>query len=238
MSYTKDKQFISKMFDEISPSYDRMNHLMSCGQDLRWRKLAVKYIQTLNGKYEHILDLAAGSGDFGREFLKLKPVKMFSADISPGMLKINREKVNHKVNNPIITDAEKLPFRDNYIDLCGIAFGIRNFENLERCIQEINRVLKPGGYLFVIEMFKPHSNNLFDKSFKLYFNKFVPLVGKLMSRSKYAYNYLHYSVENFLTVDSFINLAEEIGFNVIFRQKNFSDIVYSVCFKKKIMNSL
>src|SRR3990167_7797696 len=102
MSYKKDKQFIVKMFDEISSSYDRMNHLMSGGQDLRWRKKGVKYLQTLNSKYDYILDLAAGSGDFGREFLKLKPVKMFSADISQGMLKINREKVNHKVNNPII----------------------------------------------------------------------------------------------------------------------------------------
>ncbi len=234
MSYTKDKQFISKMFDEISPSYDRMNHLMSCWQDLRWRKIGVKYLQSLNGKYEHILDLAAGSGDFGREFLKLKPVKLFSADISPGMLKVNREKNNSNVNNIIIADAEKLPFRNNYFDLCGIAFGIRNFENLERCIQEICRVLKPGCYLYVIEMFKPQRNNLFDKSFRLYFNKFVPLIGNLLSRSKYAYNYLHYSVDNFLTVDSFVNMAEANGLKLVNKQKNFSDIVYSVCFRKNL----
>jgi len=232
MSYTRNREFISKMFDEISLSYDRMNHIMSGGQDLRWRKKGVKYLQSLNRKYDNILDLASGTGDFGREFLKLNPVKLYSADISWGMLNVNKGKITSTINHPIIADAENLPFKDNIFDLCGIAFGIRNFENLDSCIKGIYRVLKPGGLLFIIEMFKPKRNNIFDKLFKLYFNKIVPKAGNFMAHSKYAYNYLHYSVENFLTIDGFITMSELNNFQLIYKQKNISDIVYSLCFKK------
>ena len=220
------------MFDEISPSYDRMNHLMSAGQDLRWRKKAVQYLSSIETKYKYILDLASGSGDFGREFMKLNPDLLFSADFSIEMLKINRNKIKNTNNCLLKADAENLPFQDCFFDICGISFGIRNFEKLELCLKEIHRVLNINGLFFIIEMFKPLHTNLFNRTFKQYFNKFVPLVGNLVSHSKYAYNYLHSSVDNFISVDSFISIAENNGFSLINRYSNFSDIVYSVCLKK------
>jgi demethylmenaquinone methyltransferase/2-methoxy-6-polyprenyl-1,4-benzoquinol methylase len=232
MDFNKDRKFISKMFDEISVSYDKMNHLMSAGQDLIWRKKAVKYLTSLDIKFKRILDLAAGSGDFGREFLKLNPELLFSADFSIEMLKINKKKLNSKKNIAIKADSEKLPFQNNFFDLCGISFGVRNFEHLEICISEIHRVLAANGLFCVIEMFKPAHETLFNKTFRFYFNKIVPGIGNLISRSKYAYNYLHSSVDNFIAVDRFISIAESGGFKLINKKNNFSDIVYSVCFQK------
>ena len=220
------------MFDEIAASYDRMNHLMSGGQDLMWRKKAVKYLLSLDLKINNVLDLAAGSGDFGREFLKLNPSNIFSVDLSIEMLKINHKKIKSTNNYPVKANAENLPFNNNFFDLCGISFGLRNFENMELCLKEIYRVLNVNGHFFVIEMFKPMKNNLFNKSFKMYFKNFVPIAGNFISSSKYAYNYLHCSVDNFIPVDSFINIAEYHGFKMIKKNRNFSDIVYSVCFKK------
>jgi len=220
------------MFDDISPSYDRINHIMSGFQDLLWRKKAVKYLAGLNKSYSKILDLASGSGDFGREFLKLNPDTLYSADLSIEMLKINREKVYNPANIQIKTDAQYLPFINDYFDLCGIAFGVRNFEHLNKCLIEINRVLKPGAILSVIEMFKTENKSLFDKSFKLYFEKIMPKVSSTVSGSKYAYDYLFESVNNFLHVDEFISLAVETGFILHKKLKNFSDVVYTVYLQK------
>jgi demethylmenaquinone methyltransferase/2-methoxy-6-polyprenyl-1,4-benzoquinol methylase len=232
MEYSKDKNIIGRMFDEISPSYDMMNHIMSGGLDLIWRKKAVKYLSSLDLNFSNILDLAAGSGDFGKEFMKLKPRQLYSADLSREMLIINSKKIKSARNLPIIADAENLPFKNNLFDLCGISFGIRNFENIELCLKEIQRVLNENGILIVIEMFKPHNANLFNKSFKLYFNKLVPRIGNFVSGSNYAYNYLHQSVDSFLTVGSFINITEKNGLKLVNKINNFSDIVFTVCFKK------
>ena len=233
MKFTKNRQFVGKMFDEISPTYDTLNHFMSGFQDIRWRKKAVKYLLSLNRLYKNILDLASGSGDFGKEFLKLKPRRIYSVDISLEMLKINRQKINNNINHQIKADSENLPFVNNCCDLCGIAFGIRNFENLDKCLKEIHRVLNDNGILFVIEMFKPHSDRLFDKSFKFYFEKLIPKLGNSVSKSKYAYDYLCDSVDNFLPVDNFISLAQDSGFTLIRKVNNFSGIVYSVCLVKE-----
>ena len=116
MKYDKNRKFVGKMFDDISLSYDIMNHIMSGFQDLRWRKKAVKYLASLDNSYSNILDLAAGSGDFGKEFLKLDPEKMYSVDLSIGMLEINSGKISCKNNLQVKSDAESLPFRDNYFD--------------------------------------------------------------------------------------------------------------------------
>lgn len=220
------------MFDEISPSYDLMNHFISGGRDLIWRKRGVKYLKLLNKNYGRILDLAAGSGDLGREFLKLKPQKMFSADLSERMLAQNRVKIKSDVNLQLKADAENLPFSDNYFNLCGIAFGIRNFEHLNNCIMEIKRVLKKKGVLFIIEMFRPEQNTVFNRLFGYYFNNIIPAVGNYFSHSTYAYSYLKYSVKNFIALRSFINMAEQNGFSLLKLTKNFSDIVYSVYLQK------
>ena len=232
MKYDKNRKFVGKMFDDISLSYDSMNHIMSGFQDLRWRKKAVKYLASLDNSYSNILDLAAGSGDFGKEFLKLDPEKMYSVDLSIGMLEINSGKISCKKNLQVKSDAESLPFRDNYFDLCGIGFGIRNFEHLDKCLIEINRVLIKSGRLVVIEMFKPSGKGIFDKSFKLYFEKIIPKIGNTISGSDYAYDYLFQSVDNFLSVDDFISMAERTGFKLEKKERNFSKVVYSVFFQK------
>jgi demethylmenaquinone methyltransferase/2-methoxy-6-polyprenyl-1,4-benzoquinol methylase len=232
MKFDKNRKFVGKMFDEISPTYDRLNHIMSAFQDLRWRRKAVKYLLTINKSYKKIIDLASGSGDFGKEFLKLKPENIFSVDLSFEMLKINRQKIKSSANFQIKADSENLPFVNNCFDLCGIAFGIRNFENLEGCLREINRVLNNNGILFVTEMFKPGSERILNKSFKFYFEKLMPKLGNSVSGSSYAYNYLFESVDNFMTVQNFISLAQNSGFKLIKKLNNFYGIVYSVCFQK------
>jgi demethylmenaquinone methyltransferase/2-methoxy-6-polyprenyl-1,4-benzoquinol methylase len=232
MKYAKDKNFVGKMFDEISPTYDLVNHLLSGYQDKRWRKQAVKYLASLNKEYKFILDLAAGSGDLGMEFLKLSPEKIFSVDLSAEMLKINKSKLPVEVNETFQADAENLPFENNYFDLCGSAFGVRNFHNLGKCIDEIIRVLKPGGKFLTIEMFGRKKESFAQKSFRLYFEKLMPKLGNAISKSNYAYDYLFESVNNFLTVDEYSALLNKKGFKVLRIKNNFLGFVYSVFAEK------
>jgi demethylmenaquinone methyltransferase/2-methoxy-6-polyprenyl-1,4-benzoquinol methylase len=233
MKYTKDKEFIGRMFDEISPTYDKLNHLLSGYQDKRWRKAAVKYLQGLDSTYDTLLDLAAGSGDLGLEFLKLNPKKIYSVDLSAEMLKLNKEKLPKDINHTIQGDAEHLPFDDGFLDLCGIGFGVRNFQNLTGCIKEINRVLKPGAKFLTIEMFKPERDTMANKPFKLYFEKVLPKIGNKISKSDYAYNYLFESVDNFMSMREYSRLLEENGFKILKTKNNFLGFVCSV-FAEKI----
>lgn len=220
------------MFDEISPTYDKLNHLLSGYQDNRWRKSAVKYLQFLQHEYPFILDLASGSGDLGAEFLKLKPQKIFSADLSLEMLKIDRQKLPEDINYPVKAEAEHLPFKTGYFDLCGIGFGVRNFENLDSCIIEICQVLKPGGRFVTIEMFKPAKSGLTNRSFRLYFEKILPKIGNTLSSSNFAYDYLFESVDNFITVQSYENLLQKNGFKILRSKNNFLGIVNTVFAEK------
>lgn len=219
------------MFDEISPTYDFLNHFFSMGNDLRWRKKAVKLLKAY--KFNNILDLAAGSGDLGRELLKLKPEKLFSVDLSLKMLHRNHNKMKSSKNHIIATDAEYLPFKDCSIDLTGIAFGIRNFDNLDRCLKEIHRILTEKGLFLVIEMFRPEKKNILHKTFNFYFTKLVPFIGNIISKSKYAYNYLNYSVYGFNNINEFTLLLEENGFETIIIRNLFLNFVYMVLARKK-----
>ena len=232
MKFTKNKEFIGNMFDEISPTYDKLNHVLSGYQDNRWRKSAVKYLASLNPVYSNILDLASGSGDLGMEFLKLSPKKLVSADLSYGMLEINKQKLPAELNTVIKTEAQFLPFRDNFFDLCGIGFGVRNFEHLNECIIEISRVLKKGAKFVTIEMFKPERPNIANRSFRLYFEKILPKIGNKVSKSEYAYSYLFESVDNFLTPAEYIKLLDNAGFKLLKRKNNFLGIVNTVIAEK------
>jgi len=230
--YTKDKKFISGMFDEISPTYDKLNHLFSANQDKRWRKTAVKKLQNKGIKPKFILDLAAGSGDLGIEFLKLNPVQLFSTDISLEMLKINAVKNPDKRNILLKAEAERLPFPDNFFDLAGISFGIRNFERLDTCLKEIKRVLKKDGRLLVIEMFRPERKTIIHTLFDFYFSRLVTELGNKLSKSKYAYNYLFNSVNTFKSAAEYKALLHKSGFEVEYSKNNFLGIVNSVQAKK------
>jgi demethylmenaquinone methyltransferase/2-methoxy-6-polyprenyl-1,4-benzoquinol methylase len=216
------------MFDEISPTYDRLNHLFSAMQDKRWRKKAVNFLLKQNIKLEFILDLASGSGDFAFELLKLNPKRIYSVDLSYEMLKINRKKINNTRNFVLQAEAELLPFKDEFFDIVGIAFGVRNFEDLESCITEIKRVLKTGGKFLTIEMFRNHSESITRKSFDYYFKKIIPKLGNKLSSSDYAYDYLFDSVDTFLTVEEYCLELANFGFKIEYKKNNFLGIVNTV----------
>jgi len=235
MAYTKDKKFIGKMFDEISPTYDKLNHILSGRQDKKWRKQAINYLGKQNLKYEHILDLASGSGDLAVEFLRLNPDKLFSVDLSLEMLKINKSKISSNINLPVKAEAEKLPFSDNFFNLIGIGFGVRNFDNLKICMKEIYRVIKPGGRFLTIEMFNTVRNGLVQKSFKLYFRNVLPRIGKLFSKNDYAYDYLFDSVDNFLSINEYTSILEETGFKIEYSKNNFLEIVNTIIASKPLL---
>lgn len=220
------------MFDEISPTYDKLNHLLSGYQDTRWRKQAVKFLETTGNTFEKIIDLASGSGDLGLEFQKLNPKKIYSVDLSHEMLKIDREKIDKTVNSVLKAEAEFLPFKNEQFDLCGIGFGVRNFQNLESCITEIARVLKPGAYFVTIEMFKPTNRSVTAKLFKQYFENVLPKIGNRLARSNYAYEYLFESVDNFVPVNDYSKMLEAKGFITINIKNNFLGIVHSVFAQK------
>lgn len=166
------------------------------------------------------------------EFLKLKPKKIFSADLSFGMLKIDKEKLPKEVNQTIKAEAQHLPFKNQFFELCGIGFWCRNFENLNECVKEIARVLKKGGKFLTIEMFKPLKPNIANESFRLYFEKVLPKLGNSIAKSEYAYSYLFESVDNFITPKQYADILEQNGFKILKSKNNFLGIVNSVFAEK------
>ena len=148
------------------------------------------------------------------------------------MLEINNQKLNNERNITILAEAEYLPFEDNYFDICGIAFGIRNFERLENCLSEINRVLKDGGKLMVIEMFRPERKKIINRMFNFYFSRFMPAAGNKIAKSNYAYQYLLSSVYTFKSVNEYTEMLKKSGFEISFVKNNFLGIVHTVISKK------
>lgn len=201
------------MFDKIAPSYDLLNRILSMGIDRGWRKAAIRELSGLSPK--HILDLATGTGDLAIEALTIQPQQVTGIDVSAGMLAFGKEKLkklklDKKVNFEI-GDAENLRFESNFFDAATVSFGVRNFTNLLQGLTEINRVLKPGGKLVVLEFSKP-KNNLLGILFKFYFSTILPAVGNLISGHKKAYTYLYESVQSFPDGQDFLAVMEKSGF--------------------------
>lgn len=208
------KQQVARMFDSISGKYDFLNHFLSLGIDIRWRKKAIK--QLARSKPKLILDVATGTGDFAVETLKLNPDKVIGVDISEGMLEVGRKKmkdrgIDHKIDLRL-GDSENLPFEENKFDAVIVAFGVRNFENLEKGLAEMQRVLKPGGQLVVLEFSKPRVFP-FKQLYNFYFKFVLPKIGRLVSRDSAAYTYLPESVQAFPDGADFTNILNRIGFN-------------------------
>lgn len=208
------KQQVARMFDSISPKYDFLNHFLSLGIDIRWRKKAIRKLKDLNPKV--ILDVATGTGDFAIEALALNPNRVIGVDISEGMLDMGRKKMKALGHEAIIElrtgDSENLPFEDNKIDAVIVAFGVRNFENLEKGISEMYRVLRPGGRMVILEFSKPRSFP-FKQLYNFYFNFILPKIGRLISRDPAAYTYLPESVQAFPDGEEFTRILKRIGFN-------------------------
>ena len=207
------KEQVEEMFDNIAHRYDFLNHLLTMGIDITWRKKAVKYIGSIQPK--KILDVASGTGDFAFEALSLHPEKVVGFDLSEGMMKYGRQKaIKLGVSNTvefIKGDSEKMPFEDNSFDAVTVGFGVRNFENLNAGLKEMHRVVRNGGKIAILEASMP-KNAINRTLFSLYFGKIVPVIGKLFSKDARAYSYLPESVKVFPEGLEFVRILENIGF--------------------------
>lgn len=207
------KQQVSTMFDNIAPKYDFLNGFLSMGIDTRWRKKAIAMLAPFEPK--NILDIATGTADLAIEANRqLQPEQIIGLDISPNMLEIGRKKIEKKNLGKIITlmdgDSENLPFDDNTFDAVIVAFGVRNFENVEAGLKEMVRVLKPEGKCLVLEFSKP-KRFPFKQGYNFYFKHILPFIGRVTSKDKKAYGYLYESVQVFPEGEDFINLLTTIG---------------------------
>lgn len=208
------KEQVEEMFDNIASNYDLLNHVLTLGIDTIWRKKAIKTIVDKSPK--HVLDVATGTGDFAIEVYKqLKPEKITGLDLSHEMLELGRKKMVKKKLDQVITmvkgDSEDLQFEPDHFDAATVAFGVRNFEHLAKGLQEIHRVLQPGGQLVVLEFTKPRLFP-FKQLFNLYFKHILPVIGRLQSKDSSAYNYLYESVQAFPDYDAFQAELEKVGF--------------------------
>ena len=210
-SESKKKQ-VSEMFDNIANSYDFLNHSLSLGMDNVWRKIAIKKL-TNNPKI--ILDIATGTGDFAVSAAKYTDAKITGIDISQGMLNVGIEKIRKKnLNNRIslqLADSESLPFNDNTFDAITAGFGVRNFENLNKGLSEMKRVLNKDGIVVILEPSTPKYFPL-KQLYTLYFHHVLPTIGAWISKDKSAYSYLPESVDAFPSGEKFIVELKNVGF--------------------------
>jgi demethylmenaquinone methyltransferase/2-methoxy-6-polyprenyl-1,4-benzoquinol methylase len=210
---TKKKQ-VADMFNNISKTYDFLNHFLSLGIDIIWRKKAINELK--KDQPQLILDVATGTGDFAFEALSiLKPKKIIGVDISQGMLDIAQQKITKRNAGDKfevkLGDSEKLPFEANEFDAVTVAFGVRNFENLEAGLADIYKVLKPGGKAVVLEFSKPKAFPI-KQLYNFYFAYITPGIGKIFSKDARAYSYLPESVAAFPDGEKFIGLMHKAGF--------------------------
>jgi len=210
---TSKKEQVAKMFDNISHRYDFLNHFLSLGIDKGWRKKAVGMMRPLKPKT--LLDVATGTGDFALQALQLNPEKIIGVDISEGMLDVGKRKIRDRQLEHLVElrsgDSEDLPFAENTFDAVTVAFGVRNFENLEIGLHEIHRVLKPGGMAVILEFSRPRGFP-FRQLYRFYFKFILPKIGRIVSSDKAAYTYLPESVEAFPDGEDFINILHHVGF--------------------------
>ncbi len=208
------KEQVAEMFNNISPSYDFLNHFLSLGIDVLWRKKTIAFLKDQHPKT--ILDIATGTGDLAIEAMSLNPDKITGVDISEGMLEVGRKKIlkrNLQSKIELLTgDSENLSFKDNNFDAVTVSFGVRNFENLEKGLTDIYRVLKPGGTFVVLEFSKPVTFPV-KQLYNFYFNSILPFFGKLISKDNSAYTYLPESVKSFPDGENFTRLLIKTGFS-------------------------
>lgn len=221
------KSQVSTMFNNIAPYYDLLNRVLSLGIDKSWRKRAIHLLQQDNPQV--ILDVATGTADVALQVAKtLQPEKITGVDISTEMLAIGREKVKKQSLQHIITleegDSENLPFPDNSFDAITVAFGVRNFEHLEKGLSEMYRVLKPGGKAIILEFSKP-TIFPFKQLFNFYFRYILPTIGRLTSKDKRAYAYLYESVQAFPDGKNFVAILDRLGY----QSTTFESLSLGIC---------
>ena len=208
------KEQVAQMFDNISENYDDLNRVISFGIDVKWRKKVVAIVGENNPK--KILDIATGTGDLAIMLASLNPYKSIGLDISEGMLNVGKEKIANahltSLIDLLVADSENMPFKDNAFDAITVSFGVRNFENLDKGLQEIKRVLKPGGTFVVLETSVPIKFP-YKQGYHFHTSVILPLVGRLFSKDKVAYSYLSESANSFPFGKKFNNILLKNGFS-------------------------
>ncbi len=220
------KEQVAQMFDNISGHYDLLNRVLSLGIDQSWRKTAIKYLK--KEKPNTILDVATGTADFAIAGLQAGAQKVIGVDIAEKMLEIGRNKLKAKQLNDRIEllkgDSEQLEFADSTFDAATVAFGVRNFENLNKGLSEIARVLKKDALLVVLEFSKPKSFP-FKQGYWLYSNYILPLIGRIVSRDRAAYKYLPESVKAFPEREQLCTIIKNAGFSSV----SYRPLTFGVC---------
>ncbi|MBA6153363.1 bifunctional demethylmenaquinone methyltransferase/2-methoxy-6-polyprenyl-1,4-benzoquinol methylase UbiE [Gelidibacter maritimus] len=213
-SQANKKEQVTKMFDTISKEYDGLNRVISFGIDIKWRKKVVDIIAKTQPN--RILDIATGTGDLAINLAQTNAQEIIGLDISDGMLEVGRQKIaDKKLNDKIkmtLGDSENLPFEDNSFDAITVAFGVRNFEDLEKGLSEILRVLKPEGTFVILETSVPIKTP-FKQGYKFYSKYILPTIGKVFSKDRVAYSYLSESASIFPYGEALNNILRQIGFN-------------------------
>ncbi len=207
------KEQVTQMFDAISGNYDGLNRVISFGIDIKWRRKVVELVKSKNP--DTILDIATGTGDLAINLAETNASKIIGLDISSGMLEIGKDKIKKKHLDSkiemVLGDSENMPFNDNTFDAITVAFGVRNFETLENGLKEIYRVLKPNGAFVILETSIP-TKTPYKQGYVFYSKNILPLIGKLFSKDKSAYNYLSESASVFPYGEALNNILRKIGF--------------------------
>ena len=207
------KEQVAQMFDAISGNYDGLNRVISFGIDVKWRKKVLKLVSDKNPKT--VLDIATGTGDLALLMTKTTAEKIIGLDISAGMLDVGRKKIEAKNLSSkiemLLADSENMPFENNTFDAITVAFGVRNFETLEKGLSEILRVLKPNGIFVILETSVPEKTP-FKQGYQFYSKNILPLIGKLFSKDNSAYQYLSDSASVFPYGEALNNILRKIGF--------------------------
>jgi len=217
---TSKSQYVSKLFGDIAQRYDLLNNLMSFGQHQAWRRQAVKMVNQNISVTGPVLDVATGTCDFAIDIESFKPkTSVIGIDFSLPMLqvgikKVIRKNLNKKINL-MIADGHELPFEENTFAIVTIGFGIRNFDNAKAALNEMNRVLKPGGRLAILEIFPIQNREFTSRLFKLTFKRVAPILGSLFANNRQAYEYLPASAVSFMSSAQLIDLTKECGFSSI-----------------------
>ena len=210
---TGKREKVAAMFDSIASRYDLLNHVLSGGIDRRWRKKVINMLAEQQPK--KILDIATGTGDLAIEAVRLNPDKITGVDISEGMLAVGKEKIKKLGLDNLITlqyaDSTSLPFEDNSFDAVTVAFGVRNFDNLEKGLYEMRRVVKTGGQVIILEFSQPERFPI-KQLYSFYSRKILPVIGQLLSKQRAAYEYLPESVKEFPHGNDFLKIMSDTGF--------------------------
>lgn len=228
MGSATKKETVRRMFDDISGKYDFLNHFFSFGIDHLWRKKLVRLLAP--SKPLSILDVACGTGDLALSLARLRPQRIVGIDISEKMLEIGRQKISRKGQEPVIRlqqgDAEHIPFPDNTFDAVTVAFGVRNFDDLGLGLSEMRRVLRPGGYMLILEFSHPTAFPM-KQLYGFYSHAIIPAVGRLISGSSTAYTYLPQSVDAFPSGKDFLEILDQRGL-VLVKQISLTGGIASV----------